>query len=118
MQGNFYLVLNSVNDLIMINSFHKYKYPFLHEYDIKAFIKVMELIKINTAAKPRTRPFEVLAGSAYDNTVTKQYLRSRDIKSSIQINTRNCKRRKKEETLDLIQILIQNEGLYKDYLNC
>ena len=55
----------------------------------------MELIKINTTAKPRTRPFEVLADSAYDNTAIRQYLRSRAIKSSIPINTRNSKRRKK-----------------------
>ncbi len=55
----------------------------------------MEDIKVKTDGRPRTRPLEVLADAAYDDTEIRQYLRSRAIKSNIQINTRNSKRKKR-----------------------
>jgi len=55
----------------------------------------VENIKIKTDRRPRTRPLEVLADSAYDNIAIRQYLRSRAIKSNIPINIRNKRRRKR-----------------------
>ncbi|WP_321416923.1 transposase [uncultured Methanomethylovorans sp.] len=65
------------------------------EHDRQHFIEVMEDIKVKTDGRPRTRPLEVLADAAYDDTEIRQYLRSRAIKSNIQINTRNSKRKKR-----------------------
>ena len=55
----------------------------------------MDSIKIKTQRRPRTRPFEVLADSAYDNVAIRKYLRSRAIKSNIPVNIRNEKHRKR-----------------------
>ncbi|WP_321420846.1 transposase [uncultured Methanomethylovorans sp.] len=65
------------------------------EHDRQHFIEVMEDIKVKTDGRPRTRPLEVLADAAYDDTEIRQYLRSRAIKSNIPINTRNSKRKKR-----------------------
>ena len=50
---------------------------------------------MKSARIPRTRPVEVLADSAYDNTAIRHYLKSRAIKSNISTNTRNTKKRKR-----------------------
>ncbi|MGB3907347.1 MAG: transposase [Methanomethylovorans sp.] len=65
------------------------------EHDSQHFIKIMESIQVKTERRPRTRPLEVLADSAYDNVAIRRYLRSRAIKSNIPNNTRNTKRRKR-----------------------
>jgi hypothetical protein len=66
---------------------------------------------VKTNRKPRTRPLEVLADSAYDNVAIREYLRSRAIKSNIPNNTRNSKRRKRGRTTrfdeDLKQVPLQ-----------
>jgi len=62
---------------------------------IQHFIKIMESIQVKTERRPRTRPLEVIADSAYDNVAIRKDLRSRAIKSNIPNNTRNSKRRKK-----------------------
>jgi transposase len=56
----------------------------------------MESIKVKTTGKPRTRPLEVLADSAYDDGPIRKYLRQRAIKSNIPANIRNLKYRKRE----------------------
>ncbi len=61
------------------------------EHDRNHFVEVMENIKIKTNKKPRTRPLEVLADSAYDEINIRKYLRRRAIKSNIHINIRNRK---------------------------
>ena len=55
----------------------------------------MDSIRVKTDARPRTRPLEVLADSAYDNVVIRKYLRSRAIKSNIPVNIRNQKNKKR-----------------------
>lgn len=65
------------------------------EHDSQHFIEVLEDIKVKSSRRPRTRPIEVLADSAYDNVSIRHYLRSRAIKSNIPTNTRNTKRRKR-----------------------
>ena len=52
----------------------------------------MDSIKIKSSRRPRTRPIEVLADSAYDNKDIREYLRSRLIKSNIPVNLRNQKK--------------------------
>ncbi|MCD4737348.1 MAG: transposase [Bacteroidales bacterium] len=66
-----------------------------NEYDSKRFIEVMETTKIETGRRPRTKPSEVLADSAYDNSNICGYLRSRLIKSNIPVNKRNQKKRRR-----------------------
>lgn len=61
------------------------------EHDRNHFVKVMENIKVKTQRRPRTRPLEVLADSAYDEVPIRKYLRRRAIKSNIPINIRNRK---------------------------
>lgn len=55
----------------------------------------METIKIETGRRPRTKPSEVLADSAYDNSNIRGYLRSKLIKSNIPVNKRNQKKRRR-----------------------
>jgi transposase len=61
------------------------------EHDRNHFVEVMEDIKIKTDRRPRTRPLEVLADSAYDVISIRKYLRRRAIKSNIPVNIRNRK---------------------------
>ncbi|ADE35628.1 transposase [Methanohalophilus mahii] len=61
------------------------------EHDRNHFVEVMENIKIKTDRRPRTRPSEILADSAYDEITIRKYLRRRAIKSNIPINIRNRK---------------------------
>jgi transposase len=65
------------------------------EHDSQHFIEVLEDIKVKSRRRPRTRPVEVLADSAYDNVAIRRYLRSRAIKSNISTNPRNTKKRKR-----------------------
>jgi len=65
------------------------------EHDSQHFIEIMDSIRVKTDARPRTRPLEVLADSAYDNVVIRKYLRSRAIKSNIPVNIRNQKNKKR-----------------------
>jgi transposase len=51
----------------------------------------MESIEVKTDGRPRTRPGEVLADSAYDTVTIRKYLRARVIKSNIPVNSRNQK---------------------------
>jgi transposase len=60
-------------------------------HDRHRFVDVMEDIKIKTSRRPRTRPLEVLADSAYDEVAIREYLRRRAIKSNIPVNPRNRK---------------------------
>ncbi|WP_342765729.1 transposase [Methanohalobium sp.] len=66
-----------------------------NEHDSKKFVELMDSIKINTGSRPRTRPDEVLADSAYDTLDIRGYLRFRLIKSNIPVNPRNQKRRRR-----------------------
>ncbi|WP_342626850.1 transposase [Methanosalsum zhilinae] len=63
-----------------------------NEHDSKRFIEVMDSIKLKSSRRPRTRPLEVLADSAYDNKDIREYLRSRSIKNNIPVNPRNLKK--------------------------
>ncbi|MBN1134150.1 MAG: transposase [Methanosarcinaceae archaeon] len=65
------------------------------DHDHNHFIEVLENIKVKTDGRPRTRPHEVLADAAYDDADIRDYLRSRVIKSNIQANIRNIKKRKR-----------------------
>jgi len=56
------------------------------EHDRNHFVEVMKNIKVKTDRRPRTRPLEVLADSAYDDVLIRKYLRRRAIKSNIPIN--------------------------------
>jgi transposase len=60
-------------------------------HDNQYFVQVMENIKVKTNRRPRTRPLEVLADSAYDERSIRKYLKSRAIKSNIPVNSRNQK---------------------------
>jgi hypothetical protein len=60
-------------------------------HDDQYFVHVMKNIKVKTERKPRTRPLEVLADSAYDEIQIRKYLRRRAIKSNIPVNIRNRK---------------------------
>ncbi|WP_342306433.1 transposase [Methanolobus sp. ZRKC5] len=60
-------------------------------HDRQQFVKIMESIKVKTAGRPKTRPLEVLADSAYDDVAIRKYLRHRAIKSNILVNIRNQK---------------------------
>ncbi|WP_319506284.1 transposase [uncultured Methanolobus sp.] len=64
-------------------------------HDDQYFVHVMENIKVKTDRRPRTRPLEVLADSAYDEISIRKYLRRRAIKSNIPINIRNRKNPKR-----------------------
>ena len=64
-------------------------------HDRQHFVEVMESIKVKTAGRPRTRPLEVLADSAYDDRQIRKYLRKRAIKSNIPVNIRNQKNPKR-----------------------
>jgi len=64
-------------------------------HDDQYFIQVMDHIKVKTDRRPRTRPLEVLADSAYDTILIREYLRRRAIKSNIPINIRNRKHPKR-----------------------
>jgi len=66
-----------------------------NEHDSKRFVEVMEKIRIKTERRPKTRPLQVLADSAYDNVSIRKYLRARAIKSNIPVNIRNEKHRKR-----------------------
>ncbi|WP_083810150.1 transposase [Methanohalobium evestigatum] len=63
------------------------------EYNSKKFFELIESIKINTRSRPRTRPDEVLANSAFDTLDIRGYLKSRLIKNNIQVNPGIQKRR-------------------------
>jgi transposase len=58
----------------------------------------MESTKVKTTGKPRTRPLEVLADSAYDDKQIRKYLRQRAFKSNIPVNIRNQKNPKRGRT--------------------
>lgn len=68
-----------------------------NEHDSKRFVEVLKNIRIKTGRRSRTRPFEVLADSAYDDATTCRYLKSRLIKSNIPVNKRNQKKRSRED---------------------
>ena len=61
-----------------------------NEHDSKKFFKVIEGIKVKGERKgrPRTRPGEVIADSAYDTEEIRGYLRARGIKGNIPKNKR------------------------------
>lgn len=65
------------------------------EHDSQHFIEIMESIRVKTDKRPRNRPLEVLADSAYDEVTIRKYLRRRAIKSNIPINIRNRKHPKR-----------------------
>jgi hypothetical protein len=62
------------------------------EYDSKRFIEVLEMVQIGIGkGRPRSRPLEVDADSAYDNKNLRSYLKQRGIKANIPCNDRNRK---------------------------
>lgn len=61
-----------------------------NEHDSKGFIEVMEGIRVkHGVGRPRSRPREVHADSAYDTKEIREYLRRRGIKTNIPVNQRN-----------------------------
>ena len=70
----------------------------------------MESIRVKTNGRPRTRPLERLADSAYDTVVIRKYLRLRAIKSNIPINIRNRKYPKRGRPTRLEYELYRKRG--------
>ena len=63
------------------------------QHDNRKFIEVVEGIKIKVGrGHPRTKPDEVVADAAYDDTKIRAYLRRRNIRSNIGVNKRNQKK--------------------------
>jgi len=64
-----------------------------NEHDSQKFEQVVSSIRINTGrGRPKCRPGEILADTAYDAEAIRIYLRRRGIKSSIPENKRNQKK--------------------------
>ncbi|OKY77706.1 MAG: Transposase [Candidatus Methanohalarchaeum thermophilum] len=51
-----------------------------NSHDSKLFEETVEEIRIKTGARPKTRPREMLADSAYDTKEIRDYLRKRGIR--------------------------------------
>ena len=65
------------------------------QHDSKKFIDAMAGVKIKAEiGRPRTKPGEVVADAAYDDTEIREYLRRRNIRSNIGVNKRNQKKPK------------------------
>ena len=64
-----------------------------NQHDSQKFIEVLEGIKIKVEiGRPRTKPGEVAADAAYDDTKIRAYLQRRNISSNIGVNKRNQKK--------------------------
>ena len=63
-----------------------------NEHDSRKLIPLMGDISIETGGRPRSRPKEVYADTAYDNFIVREYLRRKCIKP--QIPKRSRKRRR------------------------
>jgi transposase len=60
------------------------------EHDSVRFIEVLERIRLRRGVgRPRRRPKELYADSAYDSARIRRYLRSRGIRANIPSNARN-----------------------------
>jgi len=60
------------------------------EHDSRRFTEVIDSIRVkHGVGRPRSRPKEIHADSAYDTKEIRRYLRRRGIKASIDINPRN-----------------------------
>ena len=63
------------------------------QHDSRKFTDIMDGIKIKVEiGHPRTKPDEVVADAAYDDTKIREYLRRRNIRSNIGVNKRNQKK--------------------------
>jgi transposase len=66
------------------------------EHDSKRFVEVMRDIKIKHGnGRPKRKPKEVHADSAYDTRKIRTYLRKRGIKANIPVNPRNRSKTKR-----------------------
>ncbi len=54
-----------------------------NEHDSTRFVDTIQQIRIQSGARPRTRPAAVYADKAYDSCTIRRYLASRKIKSKI-----------------------------------
>ena len=67
-----------------------------NEHDSKRFVEVLGMVRIGIErGRPRSRPEEVDADSAYDNKKLRGYLNQRGIKANIPSNDRNRKNPKR-----------------------
>jgi transposase len=69
------------------------------EHDSVRFIEVLEGIRVKRGVgRPRRRPKELYAGSAYDSARIRAYLRRRGIRANIPSNPGNRHKLKRERT--------------------
>jgi len=67
-----------------------------NEHDSRRLVEVVGGIRVKThAGRPRTRPREVVADTAYDTKEIRRYLRKRGISTNIPANRRNLKRNRR-----------------------